>query len=213
MTRRDFSLSAAAALSAVALAALLAGCEQANSQPHGNMPPPAVSVVTVEPQPVAAVFEYVGQTAGSREVEVRARVSGILLTRNYREGAIVRRGQSMYSIDPAPLRAALDRADAEVASAQARVAQAEHTLARLKPLHEARAVSQKEYDDAAAVDLVARADLKGALARRAEAALNLGYASVEAPIGGVAGRSLASEGTLVAGPQVLLTTITQNDPI
>ena len=99
MTRRDFSSSVAAALSAAVLAAFLAGCEQANSQPHANMPPPAVSVVTVEPQPVAATFEYVGQTAGSREVEVRARVSGILLKRNYREGGTVKEGQSMFVVD------------------------------------------------------------------------------------------------------------------
>lgn len=178
----------------------------------GGFPPAVVSVMKVETATVPAVFEYVGQSAGSREVEVRARVSGILLKRNFREGGTVVRGQSLYTLDPAPFRAALDRADADVASAEARLAQASRTLARLKPLHEARAVSQKEFDDAASAEAIARADVKGAMARRAEAALNLGYTRVESPIAGIVGRTLVSEGTLVSGPQVLLTTITQTDP-
>jgi len=178
----------------------------------GGFPPAVVSVMKVEPATVPAVFEYVGQSAGSREVEVRARVSGILLKRNFREGGMVARGQSLYTLDPAPFRAALDRADADVASAQARLEQASRTLARLKPLHEAKAVSQKEYDDAASAEAIARADVKGATARRAEAALHLGYTRVESPIAGVVGRTLVSEGTLVSGPEVLLTTITQTDP-
>src|SRR5688572_6496460 len=153
--------------------------------PHGGMPPAPVAVEPAQAATLPAVFEYVGQTAGSREAEVRARVSGILLKRNFQEGALVRRGQSLYSIDPAQLKAALDKVDAEVASAQARHAQAERALARLKPLYEAKAVSQKELDDAASAEQVARADLKGAQARRAEAALNIGYTRVEAPISGV----------------------------
>ena len=160
-----------------------------------------------------ATFEYVGQTAGSREVEVRARVTGILLKRNFSEGAAVREGQSLFTIDPAPFQAALARAEADVAGAEARLAQATRTLARLKPLYEAKAVSQREYDDAASAEQVARADVKGAQARRAEARLNLGYTRVEAPISGVAGRSQVSEGTLVLGPEMLLTTVTQIDPI
>eukprot|EP01034_Spumella_vulgaris_P006217 gene6217-7920_t len=176
------------------------------------MPPSPVSVMQVSLATLPATYEYVGQAAGSREVEVRARTSGILLKRNFREGAVVSRGQSLYSLDPAPLKAALDRADADVASAEARVGQAARTQARLKPLFEAKAVSQKDFDDATSAEAIARADLKGAQARRAEAALNLGYTRVEAPIGGVIGRSQVSEGTLVSGPAVLLTSITQTDP-
>jgi membrane fusion protein (multidrug efflux system) len=84
---------------------------------------------------------------------------------------------------------------------------------RLKPLGEAKAISQREYDDALSADQVARAELKGAQARRAEARLNLDYTRVESPIAGLIGRSQVSEGTLVSGPQVLLTTVTQTDPI
>jgi len=158
-------------------------------------------------------YEYVGQTAGSRDVEVRARVAGIVLKRNFAEGGAVRQGQSLYTIDPAPFQVALAKADADVASAEARLAQATRTLARLKPLSEARAVSQRDADDAASAEAVARADLKSAQARRAEAVLNLGYTKVAAPITGAVGRSLISEGTLVAGPSTLLTTLTQTNPV
>jgi membrane fusion protein (multidrug efflux system) len=195
------------------LAACGGGSAATGPGPQGGMPPAAVAIEPAKAATLPAVFEYVGQTAGSREAEVRARVSGILLQRNFQEGALVRRGQSLYSIDPAQLKAAHDKADADVASAQARLAQAERALARMKPLYDAKAVSQKELDDAASAEQVARADLKGAQARRAEAALNLGYTRVEAPISGVVSRSMVSEGTLVSGPELLLTTITQTDPI
>ena len=140
-------------------------------------------------------------------------MSGILLKRNFTEGGSVRRGQSLYSIDPVPFQVALAKADADVASAEAKLGQATRTLNRLKPLWEARAVSQREYDDAASAEAVARADLKGAQARRAEAALNLEYTRVESPLSGAVGRSQVSEGTLVAGPGTLLTTLTQTDPV
>jgi membrane fusion protein (multidrug efflux system) len=204
-------------LSAVLLPLIVAACSGGSAAPGpgpgGGMPPAAVAVSPVQASTLPAVFEYVGQAAGSREVEVRARVPGILLERKFEEGATVRRGQSLYTVDPAPLRAALDRAEADAASEQARLAMAQRTLARLEPLYRARAVSQREYDDAASAEQIARADLKGAQARRAEAALSLQYTRVEAPITGVASRSLASEGTLVPGPEMLLTTIVQTDPI
>ena len=207
-------LSVAASAAALVLAACGGGGGGPGGPggPGGGMPPSPVSVMQVSLATLPATYEYVGQAAGSREVEVRARTSGILLKRNFREGTAVSRGQSLYSLDPAPLKAALDRADADVASAEARLGQATRTQARLKPLYEAKAVSQKDFDDATSAEAIARADLKGAQARRAEAALNLGYTRVEAPIGGVIGRSQVSEGTLVSGPAVLLTSITQTDP-
>jgi len=213
MTSRDLSFSAAAALSVAGLAALLSGCQPANSQPRGGMPPPVVSVVTVEPQPVAATFEYVGQTAGSREVEVRPRVSGILLKRNYREGGTVKEGQSMFVVDPAPFEVAAARADAALASAEAKLAQAKRNSARLKPLYEVRAASQKDYDDAVSVEQVAEAEAKTARANVADAQLNLRYTRVEAPVTGIAGRAQRSEGNYVAGAEALLTTVSQIDPI
>lgn len=181
--------------------------------PGGGMPPAEVNVVTATPRALPVSFEYVGQTAGSREVEVRARVTGILLSRNFEEGGPVKKGQSLYTIDPAPIQAALARAQADVAAAEARLEQARRNAARLKPLHAEKAVSQKEYDDAASAELIGAADLKAARARLDEARLNLEYTKVESPMSGIASRSLRSEGSLVSGPDILLTTVMQVDPI
>jgi membrane fusion protein (multidrug efflux system) len=204
-----------ASIAAASVALIGCGPDASHAQGaagHGGPPPAAVSVLSVAASNLAMNYEYVGQTAGSRDVEVRARVSGILLKRNFTEGGSVKRGQSLYTLDPVPFQVALNRADADVASSEAKLAQTTRTLNRLKPLWEARAVSQREYDDAASAEQVARADLKGAQARRAEAALNLEYTRVEAPLSGAVGRSQVSEGTLVAGPGTLLTTLTQTDP-
>ena len=194
------------------LALLAAGCKPA-SAPPGGFPPPVVSIVTVEPKDISVAYEYVAQTAGSREVEVRGRVTGILLKRNYREGAQVKRGESLFTIDPAPFQVALARAEADVAMAEARLAQAQREVARLRPVLEAKAVSQKELDDATSAAQIAGAEVKSARARMNEAKLNLEYTRVEAPIAGTSSRALVSEGTLVSGPNVLLTTITQSDPM
>jgi membrane fusion protein (multidrug efflux system) len=177
------------------------------------MGPAEVNVVTVEPRSIPVSFEYVGQTAGSREVEVRARVTGILQKRTFTEGAPVKQGQSLYTIDPAPFEAALQRAEADVAGAEARAEQAKKNAARLKPLYAENAVSQKDYDDAASAEAIAGADLKSARARLTEARLNLAYTKVESPVAGLASRSQRSEGSLVSGPDVLLTTVIQIDPI
>jgi membrane fusion protein (multidrug efflux system) len=125
----------------------------------------------------------------------------------------VRKGQSLFTIDPAPFEAAVARAEADVAAAQARHEQARRNAARLKPLYAENAVSQKEYDDAVSAEAITAADAKAARARLAEAKLSLGYTKVEAPAAGVASRSLRSEGSLVSGPDVLLTTVMQVDPI
>ncbi|HYJ98993.1 MAG TPA: efflux RND transporter periplasmic adaptor subunit [Burkholderiaceae bacterium] len=217
---RAGALHAAVVLASLAAAGVtLVGCapDASHAQGHGpgagGPPPAAVSVLAMAASNIALNYEYVGQTAGSRDVEVRARVPGILLKRNFTEGGNVKRGQSLYSLDPAPFQAALNRADADVASAEAKLAMSTRTLNRLKPLWEARAVSQREYDDAASAEQVARADLQGAQARRAEAALNLAWTRVESPLSGAVGRSQVSEGSLVAGPGTLLTTLTQTDPV
>ena len=199
----------------LSLGAVLGACDNASgvAAKHAGPPPADVAIQKVVPHDLPASYEYVGQTAGSRDIEVRARVSGILLKRNFDEGHAVTKGESLYQLDTAPFRAQLNLADADLAAAQARLAQAARRLHRLEPLWNERAVSQREYDDAVSAEQIAQAELKGAQARRAEAALNLGYTRVEAPIAGVAGRSQVSEGTLVSGPQLLLTTVTQTNPI
>lgn len=196
----------------MASALVLAACNPAGSQP-GGMPPPEVSVVEVKTQTLPVAYEYVGQAQGSREVEIRARVTGILVKRNFKEGATVTRGQSLFTIDPAPFHIAFERAQAEVAAADARLDQAKRNAARLRPLVEAKAASQKDFDDATSAERIADADLKLARARQSEAKLNLEYTRVEAPISGITSRAARSEGALVSGPDILLTTLTQIDPI
>jgi membrane fusion protein, multidrug efflux system len=201
------------------LALVLAACSPSNGSekkggpPGMHMPAPEVTVETVTPRTLPLAFEYVGQTAGSREVEVRARVAGIILKRNFTEGAAVKEGQSLYSIDAAPFEAALARSEADVVAAQARYEQAKRNAARLTPLYAEKAVSQKEHDDAVSAEEIGAADLKAARARLRTDKLNLSYTKVEAPVSGVASRSLRSEGSLVEGPQTLFTTVIQVDPI
>ena len=202
-----------ALLTLAALLGLSACGKTGAGGPPGGLPPAEVAVVAVAPQALPVSYEYTGQVIGFREVEVRARVTGILIKRNYAEGGPVKAGQSLFTIDPAPFDAALRRGEADLASAEARLSQAQRNVVRLKPLYEAKAVSQKEYDDAVSADQIAAADVKAARARLVEARLNMQYTRVESPIGGVASRALKSEGSLVSGPDVLLTTVTQVDPV
>ena len=204
-----------AGIAAPFLAALVVGaCGPGGAEQHaGGMPPAVVAVQEVRARSVPIEFEYPAQTAGSREVEVRARVNGILLKRNFNEGAAVRAGQSLFTLDSAPYEAAAARAEADVSAAEARHAAASRNAKRMKPLFEARAASQKDYDEAISAEDVAAADVKSAKARLAEARLNLGYTKVESPVSGVTSRALKSEGSLIPGPEVLLTTVSQVDPI
>lgn len=209
--------SARAALAALAALACLAlaGCGkpgQAASAP-GGMPPPEVSVMTLQATALPVEMEYTGQTAGSRETEVRARVAGILQKRLYQEGAVVAAGAPLFQIDPATFQNQLASAEAAVALATARVNQTRRDHTRLAPLAQEKAVSQKEFDDSASALESAEATLKQAQAQASEARLNLSYTRVSAPIGGTTGVAAKSEGSLVSGADGLLTTIVQTNPM
>src|SRR5258706_8974485 len=135
------------------LCTLLAACGpggdgKGGHGPGGGMPPAQVSVMTVELKSLPAEFEYTGQTLGSREVEVRARVTGILLSRNFVEGGPVAKGQSLFTIDQAPFIAAALRAEADEPRAAARPAQGKKNAGRLTPPDPEKAVSQKEFPHA-----------------------------------------------------------------
>ncbi len=202
-------------LLAITAAALVAGCGPAPQQGgfHG-FPPADVTLMTVEAKSIPVTFEYVGQALGSKEVEVRARVGGILEKRLFKEGAPVKGGQTLFVIDPKPYEAAAASVEAELARAQAQRAQAQREAARLKPLVERKAVGQKEYDDAVSTSELADAAVKAAEANLRTARLNLGYTRVIAPITGLSSRATKSEGSLVTvGTDSLLTTISQTDPI
>src|SRR4030095_16547918 len=196
-----------------ALVALLAACGQSQQGGFHGFPPADVTTLKLEPKTLPATYEYVGQTTGSKEVEVRARVTGILERKLYQEGAPVKAGQVLFVIDPRPLVAQTDALKADVARAQAQKSQAEREFARLKPLAEKRAVGQKEADDAASNLEIADATVKTAQARLAEVQLNLGYTSVTAPITGLSSRAPKSEGSLVTANETLLTVISQVDPM
>jgi membrane fusion protein, multidrug efflux system len=201
------------AFAGIALIALSACGQSQSKQAAGTPPPPEVNVVRVQPREVSIAFEYIGQVAGFREVEVRPRISGILERWNYQAGAKVSGGQSLFTIDPAPFRAALAKAEADLAGAEASWSQAKSNVERLKPLWEPRAISQKDYDDAVSAEKIASASVKSAQAALTQARLNLSYTRVEAPIAGITSRPLKSEGSLVDAQQTLLTTISQIDPI
>lgn len=193
----------------------LAACGNGGQQGgFSGFPPAPVTLQTVTPRTVPLRFEYVGQAAGSKEAEVRARVQGILERRTYQEGARVKSGQTLFVIDPKPYAAVVQQAEAEVARAHAQLALARRNIVRLKPLLAENAVSGSAYDDAIAQEEAAAANVKLAQARLAEARLNLGYTTVTAPVSGFASRALKSEGSLVTpGDNSLLTTIWQLDPM
>ncbi|HTP98520.1 MAG TPA: efflux RND transporter periplasmic adaptor subunit [Casimicrobiaceae bacterium] len=197
----------------LAVVLALAGCGQSQQQGFHGFPPTEVTTIKVEPKSLPATFEYVGQTTGSKEVEVRARVTGILEKRLYQEGAPVKAGQVLFVIDPKPLQAQTAAQEAEVARAQAQKAWNDREVARLKPLAERKAVGQKEADDAISQAELAAAQLKSAEAKLSEVKLSLGYTNVVAPITGLSSRAPKSEGSLVTANDTLLTTISQVDPM
>jgi len=146
--------------------------------------------------------------------EVRARVAGIVLSRKFEEGADVKAGQVLFQIDPAPYQAAVDSAKATLAKAQANLTQAKELATRYKPLADARAISSQEYVNAQAAQAQAEADIAAAQAALRTAQLNLGYASVTAPISGRIGRALVTEGALVSATEATqLALIQQIDPV
>jgi len=183
--------------------------------PGGAPPPLPVAVVEVQPTRTPLVVEAVGTTEGAREVEVRARVSGILQRQLYREGEPVKAGAPLFQIERAPFEIALDEARAAVAQAEAQREQAERESQQLKQLVDEKFISPREHDRALSTLKGADATLQAARARVREAEWNLGYTSVTAPIAGIAQRAQRSEGTLVspAADASLLTTIAQTNPI
>lgn len=202
-------------LVAIAVSAvLLAGCGGGEQQQHAP-PPPEVTVQTVEKNPVPLDLTYTARTVGSREVEVRARVGGIVLKRRYQEGGAVKQGQPLFLIDPEPVRARLASARAEVAVAKARLEEARRQRDRVLPLFEKNAVSQSRRDEAVSGFEVAEASHAAAESALRMAQLDLEYTDVRAPISGLSSREVLSEGSLVSTDQgsSLLTKIVQVDPL
>ena len=176
--------------------------------------PVTAKIMQVSPQRVPIVLEAVGQTEGSKQVEVRSRATGILQKRSYNEGDLVREGSVLFQIDREPFEIALAQAKAQLAQERARNEQATREAGRLKDLAAQRAISQKEFDDAGSGLKLSNATLQVAEANVKQAELNLSYTSVAAPVTGVSGRAVRSEGSLItAGTDSLLTSIYQIQPI
>ncbi|WP_288377427.1 efflux RND transporter periplasmic adaptor subunit [uncultured Pseudomonas sp.] len=191
----------------------LTGCNDAPEQ-DAQAPSPQVRVETVQLQALAISTELSGRILAPRTAEVRARVAGVVLKRVYREGSDVKQGDVLFLIDPAPFKADHDSARAALAKAEATLYQARLQEQRYRELVDDKAVSRQEYDNARAAFLQADAQVAEARAALERARLNLGYATVTAPISGRIGRALVTEGALVGQSETTaLAVIQQLDPI
>jgi membrane fusion protein (multidrug efflux system) len=210
------SVSSISRLTRITLAiALLSAVAACGKKPEAQAQPPAgVSFVTIAPERLALSAELPGRLEATRIAQIGARAAGIVLKRNFREGSDVKAGQTLYQIDPAPLQAAYDSAQATLAKAEANLTTATLKAQRYKPLVDVNAVSKQDYDDTVATQKQAAADVASAKASRQTASLNLGYATVTSPISGRIGKALVTEGALVGQGEVTqLAVVQQIDPI
>ncbi len=174
---------------------------------------PEVTVQPVVLQDVPIVPEFVGQTESSRQVEIRARVSGFLEKREYREGSMVKEGQPLFQLDRKPFEAQLQVAKAQLAQEEARLVTAEANRKRIEPLAEKNAVSQKDRDDAIGNYRAAAAGVEAAKASVITAELNLSYTSIRSPVSGLASFAKVAEGTYLDPQNSLLTYVAALSPM
>jgi membrane fusion protein (multidrug efflux system) len=205
------------ALTCVGLATLAlfaTGCGKSAQQAPPSMPPPEVGVVAVQPQSLPLERSLVGRLSAYRSADVRARVAGVVQERVYSEGSDVKQGDILFRIDPAPLQAALNAAQASLAQAQATYTNNHVAAERARELAPKGFVSKADRDNAEAAERSASAAVKQAKANVESARISLGYATVRAPISGRAGKQAITEGALVGqGEATLLTTIDQIDQL
>ncbi len=200
-------------LNLLAALVILGGCVNAKQAPPAPQPP-EVSVVTVRKTSVPVVSELPGRTSAYLVAQVRARVDGIVLNREFKEGADVKLGQRLYQVDPAPYRATLDSALGTLQKAQANVAAMDSQAERYKILVAGNGVSKQEYDNAIAAQGQAAADVASSKAAVQSARINLGYTDVASPISGRIGPSQVTQGAYVqASAATPMATVQQIDPI
>jgi membrane fusion protein (multidrug efflux system) len=197
-----------------ALTPLLGACDESSSAISAAQPvAPDVSVVVVKPQPRSVVRELPGRIAPTRVSDVRPRVSGIVVARLFRQGSEVKAGDPLYRIDPRPFEVEVMANEAALAKAEAALMQARQQAHRIATLTKDRAAPEAENEKAIAAERQAHAEVEGRKAELARAKLNLDYATVRAPIDGVVGAALVSEGALAVQNETNLATIQQLDPI
>ncbi|PRY04542.1 efflux RND transporter periplasmic adaptor subunit [Paraburkholderia sp. BL25I1N1] len=205
--RKSFRLVCAATA-----AVLLAACGQQETASTPQVP--EVGTITVEPQAVPVVTELPGRTSAFLVAQVRARVDGIVLRREFTEGAQVKAGQRLYKIDPAPYIAALNSAKAALAKAKANLASTTAQANRYKVLVAASAISRQDYDNAVAAQGQAAADVAAGEASVDTAQINLGYTDVVSPVTGQVGMSQVTPGAYIqAGQATLMATVQQLDRV
>jgi membrane fusion protein (multidrug efflux system) len=204
------------ALLLAALAPVLAGCNEPKQAVASSAQPaePEVSVVSVKPQARSLVRELPGRIAPTRVADVRPRVSGIVVERMFHQGSVVKAGEPLYRIDPKPFEVELQSSDAALAKATAAYDLAAQHAHRIATLTGQKAVSEAENEKAIGAMRQAEAEIAGRKADVARARLNLDYATIRAPISGIVGAALVSEGALVVqNENTNLATIQQLDPI
>lgn len=199
---------------AAALCLLLAlSCSQG---PEGQANQPRsvqVTVVTVEPKNVPVNFEFIGQTQSSRQVNIQARVTGFLEKRVYQEGAIVKEGQTLFLMDQKPFKVQVDQAEAALAKQKAAMETARANLARVKPLAQLNALSQKDLDDATGQFQSYEAAVEQAKAQLETAKLNLSYTVITSPVTGVSSSAQQTDGTYISPQNSLLTNVAVLSPM
>ena len=210
---REKGLNAKAKI-AVVLAVLATACSKEAPKPPPK-PAPQVSVITVTPQTIPFVMSFVAQTESSQQVDIVARVSGYLDKIAYQEGELVKAGQLLFQLDPKPFRAQLDAARGELKSQQARFTTAKANLERIKPLAAQDAVSKADLDRAVGEHDSAEAAVFAAQAKVKEQELNLGYATIQSPVTGLASRSSQRQGAYInsMSENAKLTYVAALDPI
>ena len=192
----------------VAAVAALQACEGKKEAPPPP-PPPPVKVATVLQKDVPIYLEAIGQTRGSTEIEVRARVNGYIQSVNFTEGMPVRKGQLLYTIDPSPFQATLAQSKGALAGTEADLARAKQDVERYRPLAAENAIPKQTYETAVALQRSAEAAVEAAKANVESAQINLGYTKVYAPEDGLIGKTEVYPGTLVGPGSNLLTHISQ----
>lgn len=191
---------------------LVAGCGK--EKPTAVAPPAAdVGVMTVALRDVPLVYDFVGQTESSQQVEIRARVNGFLDKRVYTEGAVVKAGQTLFLMDRKPFEATLQAAEAELGQQQARLTTARADLKRVRPLAERNALSQRDLDDAVGKEQAAAAAVEGARANVISARLNLGYTTITSPVSGLSSFAKRQPGSYIDPTNSLLTYVAKLDPM
>lgn len=177
-----------------------------------SAPPPTVEVAVAVQRDTPIYSDWVATLDGFVNAEIQPRVAGYIVKQNYKEGALVRRGDVLFEIDPRPLKAALDQAQAQLAQAEAQLGKASLDVERDTPLAEARAIAQSQLDTEVQAKLGAQASVLAAKANVDQAALNLEFTKVTSLVSGIAGIARVQIGNLV-GPTSILTSVSQVDPI